>query len=567
MEDKDKDILHSEIAHDISVDIVVIGSGTGASAALAAHEKGLSCLVIEKTNFVGGSTARSGGAFWIPGNPILKKDGSDDTLLAAEQYLTALVGDNAPEKRWKNFLKNGSNAVKMLERTTPLKFFWAKGYADYHPESPGGKPLGRTCECRPFNLNILGQEKKRFRPGQLEAPLPVPVTGYDYKWINLMKKTPLKSIPIMLKRGIQGIGGLLLGKRYVGGGQALAAGLFAGLIKAKIPVWTNTSFKELIFNGNKIVGITALQDGKTISVSVKKAVILASGGFDHNLPMRQKYQSKSFVRDLSLGCYGNTGDGIFTMEKYGAELANMTATWWFPAVAPLTANDEPQILLAERSLPGAFMVNYNGERFINEATDYMSFGQIILEQEKQGVPIKDMWLIFDQKYRNSYLLAGTLFPGAKIPQEWYKAKIAFHANSPQELAKLAGIPEEKFTDSFRRYNTVASVGEDFDYGKGKSAYDRYYGDPTNKPNPCMRPLSGKLYAIKVVLSDLGTCGGLMTDEYGRVLKKDGSHFDGLYALGNNASNIFGKVYPGAGGTIGQGLVYGYIIAEHISGQA
>ena len=556
-----KEIIPGPTATDITVDLVVVGSGTGMAAALAAHELGLKVLVIEKTALVGGSTARSGGAFWIPANPVLKQDGSDDTLKDGETYLTNLVGDNAPKSRWENFLQNGSAAVEMLERTTPMKFFWAKGYSDYFPEVAGGKVLGRTCECRPFNMNLLGKDTARFRPGQLEAPVPVPVTGYDYKWLNLMTKTPFKSIPIMLKRGIQGIGGLLIGKRLVGGGQALASGMFAGLLRSGVPVWTNTSITELLFDGDKVTGIKAVQNGKLVQINAKKGVVLAGGGFDHNMLMRHQYQSPS-LKNVSLGSEGNTGDTILLGEKIGAEITNMTSTWWFPAIAPLTEEGEPQVLLAERSLPGSFLVNYTGKRFINEAVDYMSFGQIVLEQEKYGTPIKDMWLIFDQNYRNSYLLAGTLFPGMKIPQEWFDAKIAFTAENASELAQKVGLPVEAFTETFGRFNTIAATGKDTDFGKGNSAYDRYYGDPTQMPNNCLRPLSGKLYAVKIVLSDLGTCGGMMTNEHGQVLKTNQTAFQGLYALGNNASNIFGNKYPGAGGTIGQGLVFGYIIAHH-----
>lgn len=566
MKSKTKEVPLISTVGDITVDVVVVGAGTGMASALAASEKGLSCLVVEKTALVGGSTARSGGAFWIPANPVLKKSGSDDTLYEGEKYLRAVVGNSAPEARWENFLRNGSDAVEMLERTTPMRFIWAKGYADYHPESLGGKVLGRSCECRPFNLNILGKERKRFRPALMRAPLPfpVPVTGYDYKWINLVRKTPLKSIPIMIKRGAEGLVGMIFGKRYVAGGQALAAGLFAGLIRAKVPVWINTTIKGIIFDGNKVSGITAIQNGETVTISARKAVVLATGGFDHNMPMRRKYQSPSLVRDFSLGCEGNTGDAILMSKKYGIAITNMEAAWWFPAIAPLSESDEPRVLLAERSLPGAFMVNDEGERFINEATDYMSFGQILLEREKQGTPVKDMWLIFDQTYRNSYMLTGTLFPGMKIPKEWYDAKIAFCADTPSELARQVGFPAENIEKTFRRFNTLAASGKDLDFGKGDSAYDRYYGDPTVNPNPCLRPLSGKIYAVKIVLSDLGTCGGIMTNEHGQVLRTDMEPIQGLYALGNSVSNIFGKVYPGAGGTIAQGLVYGYIIASHIA---
>lgn len=555
------------LAQDTTVDLLIVGSGTGLSAALAGHEKGLKSLVVEKADFVGGSTALSGGAFWIPANPILKAAGSDDTLEKAEQYLKAIVKDDSPPARWRALLNNGSATVEMLLRTTPMKFFWAKGYSDYHPEMPGGDALGRTCECLPFDLKILGEDFSRFSPGLMAAPMPMPVTGYDYKWMNLMLRKPLKAFPIIFKRLFQGVGGLIIGKKFAAGGQALAAGLFAGALRAEIPIETNTKLVELILEGKRVTGAIVEQNGHKINVKVKRGVVLAAGGFDHNMPMRQKYQSKSLVHDYSFGAEGNTGDAILLSKEIGADINLMKQAWWFPAVAPVQQGEKPQVLLAERSLPGSFMVNGAGKRFINEAINYMSFGQKLLEDEKTGSPIGNMWLIFDQTYRNRYILAGSVFPRTKLPDEWYKAGIAFSADTVQELAKSVGLPEKDFIESFDRFNQMAEKGKDDDFHRGESAYDQYYGDPTVKPNPNLLPLKGKLYAVKVVLSDLGTCGGLIADEHGRVLREDKTAIDGLYAIGNTAANVFGKVYPGAGGTICQGLVYGYIVAQHAAGVA
>ncbi|MFA5668957.1 MAG: 3-ketosteroid-delta-1-dehydrogenase [Balneolaceae bacterium] len=559
---KEDNITREPLDNNTTVDLLIVGSGTGISAALAASEKGLKSLIIEKTEFVGGSTALSGGAFWIPANPILTKDGSTDTLEKAEKYLKAIVKDDAPADRWRKFLNNGSATIEMLHRTTPMKFFWSYGYSDYHPEEPGGDALGRTCESKPFDLNKLGKNISNFRTGLMEAPIPMPVTGYDYKWMNLMLRKPIKAFSVIFKRLFQGVGGLLLGRKYVAGGQALAAGLYAGALKADIPIVTNTKLVEFVMDGEQVVGAIVEQEGRKVTINVNRGVVLAAGGFDHNMPMRQKYQSKSLVNDYSFGAEGNTGDAIILSQTIGADIDLMNQSWWFPAVAPVKKGDTPQVLLAERSLPGSFMVNGSGKRFINEATNYMSFGQKLIEDEKDGNQIGDMWLIFDQTYRNRYLLAGSVYPRAALPEDWYKSGIAFSADTPEELAKAVGLPEKDFSEAYHRFNKLAETGRDVDFLRGDSAYDHYYGDPTIKPNPNLLPLKGKLYAVKIVLSDLGTCGGLVADENGRVLRKDKTAIDGLYAIGNTAANMFGKVYPGAGGTICQGLVSGYIVAQH-----
>lgn len=559
-----KQIPPTAVAHDMSVDLLVVGSGTGMAAALAANELGLSTLIIEKTSYVGGSTARSGGAFWIPGSSILSKFGKrTDPLPAASDYIRSVVGDTAPADRGQAFLENGAATVEMLSRTTPMKFFWAKGYSDYHPENPGGRAEGRTCECRPFDASVLGDERARLRPGVMEAPVPMPVTGAEYKWMNLMAKKPVKAVPRILRRVVQGIGGMVIGREYLAGGQALAAGMFAGVLHAEIPVWTETSLVKLLQDSDgRVTGAVASQAGREFTITVRSGVVLAAGGFDHNVEWRRKYQSENLVDHASFGSEGDTGDAIAISQDLGAGLESMDQAWWFPAFAALPG-DKPSVMLAERSLPGSLIVDQSGRRFINESVDYMSFGQEVLRREQAGTPVGEMWIIFDQEYRNSYVLAGGLFPRQPLPKAWYEAGIAQSADSAAALAKLIDVPAEALEETFRTFNQSAASGLDVDFHRGESAYDRYYGDPTVAPNPNLRALrDGPFFAVKMVLSDLGTCGGVTADRSARVVREDGTVIDGLYAIGNTAANAFGHTYPGAGATIGQGLVYGYIAAHH-----
>ncbi|TCN49240.1 succinate dehydrogenase/fumarate reductase flavoprotein subunit [Rhodococcus sp. SMB37] len=549
-------------AHDTTVDLLVIGSGTGMAAALSAKELGLSSLIIEKTKYVGGSTARSGGAFWMPANPVLKQARTGDTEERGRTYVRAVVDGTAPVERGDAFVDNGAETVAMLQRTTPMKFFWAEGYSDYHPEKPGGAAVGRTCECRPFNLSQLGEERGRLRPGLMDAGLPMPTTGADYKWMNLMVRTPVKGFSRIFRRLAQGVAGLAIKREYVAGGQAIAAGLFAGVLNAKIPVWTETSLVRLLEDGGRVTGAVLEQNGREVTVTARRGVVLAAGGFDHDMAWRHKFQSESLAEGESLGAEGNTGDAIKIAQEIGAGVDLMDQAWWFPAVAPTKAGRAPLVMLAERSLPGSFIVDQTGRRFTNESSDYMSFGQLVLERERTGDPVESMWIVFDQKYRNSYMFAAGLFPRQPIPGSWYKAGIAHQGASATELAESMGVPVDAFTEQFRRFNDDAAAGTDSEFSRGGSAYDRYYGDPTVEPNPNLRPLDqGPYFAVKMTLSDLGTCGGLRADERGRVLREDGDVIDGLYAVGNTAANAFGDKYPGAGATIGQGLVYGYIAAH------
>ena len=278
-------------AKDLEVDLLVVGSGTGMAAALAGKEAGLNVLVVEKTEVVGGSTARSGGAFWIPPNEVLAKEGAEDSEGEVLTYLQSVTGTTSPKERWTAFVENGADTVAMLERTTPLEFFWAKYYSDYHPNQKGGSAEGRSVESKPFDAAKLGEERARLRPGMMEAPVPMPITGADYKWMNLVKASPTKGLPRIVKRAAQGMGGKVLGREYMAGGQALAAGLFAGLIDAGVPVWTRTDLTDLIVEDGKVVGAKLVQDGNEVEVRTRGGVVLATGGFDLNMKWRKKFQA------------------------------------------------------------------------------------------------------------------------------------------------------------------------------------------------------------------------------------------------------------------------------------
>ncbi|ORX07186.1 3-ketosteroid-delta-1-dehydrogenase [Mycobacterium triplex] len=547
------------------VDLLVVGSGTGMAAALAAHEFGLSVLVVEKASHVGGSTARSGGALWLPAGPVLAEAGAGDTQEHAATYLDSVVAGSAPRQRSAGFLTNVSGTVEMLRRTTPLRFFWARDYSDYHPEQPGGRAAGRTCECHPFDTSLLRAYRTRLEPGLMEARIPVPTTGADYRWMNLVARVPREGIPVFAKRIGQGVGGRMLGRRYAAGGQGLAAGLFAGVLRAGIPVWTETTLLRLDGDGERVRGAVVAHGGREVTITARRGVVLATGGFDHSMDMRWKFQSESLGANLSLGAAANTGDGIRAGQELGGGIDLMDQAWWFPAVAPLPG-EAPAVMLAERSLPGSLIVDQHGRRFANESSDYMSFGQRLLELERSGSPVESMWIIFDQQYRNSYVFGAQLFPRMRIPRAWYDAGIAVRADDFAELGARIGVPVADFTATITGFNQNASAGIDPDFGRGRSAYDRYYGDPTISPNPNLRALTkGPFYAVKMVLSDLGTCGGLTADHRARVLREDGAVIDGLYAIGNTAANAFGTTYPGAGATIAQGLVYGYIAARDAAG--
>jgi 3-oxosteroid 1-dehydrogenase len=176
------------------------------------------------------------------------------------------------------------------------------------------------------------------------------------------------------------------------------------------------------------------------------------------------------------------------------------------------------------------------------------------------------WLVFDQQYRDRYIFAG-LQPGQRIPRKWMESGVIVQADALGELASKAGLPVDEFPATVQRFNGFARSGVDTDYHRGESAYDRYYGDPTNKPNPNLGEISHPPYfAAKMVPGDLGTKGGVRTDVHGCALRDDGTVIEGLYAAGNVSAPVMGHTYPGPGGTIGPAMTFGYLAALHIAGE-
>jgi 3-oxosteroid 1-dehydrogenase len=277
--------------------------------------------------------------------------------------------------------------------------------------------------------------------------------------------------------------------------------------------------------------------------------------------MRERYQAAPIGADWTVGSPGNTGDGILAGEAAGGVLALMDDAWWGPSI-PLASG--PVFCLAERSLPGSLFVNAAGERFVNEAAPYVDAVHAMYDKHTDENPHIPCWMITDQRYRNRYVFTG-MPPRKPLPRRWYKSGVVFKADSLAELAGQIGVSAEGLTKTVDKFNEFARTGKDTDFGRGDSAYDHYYGDPNCKPNPNLAPLAQPpFYAIKIVPGDLGTKGGLCTDDRARVLRADGNVIDGLYAAGNTSAMVMGRSYAGPGATIGPAMTFGYLAALDVA---
>jgi 3-oxosteroid 1-dehydrogenase len=544
------------------VDVVVVGAGgAGMSAALAAGRRGLDTILVEKSSYFGGSTARSGGGVWIPRNYALddakQVDAGEDAL--ASEYLQAIVGDVVPKTRRDTYLERGPEVMDFIKANTPVRFKWVPDYADYHPEAPGGRPRGRSVEPVPLDARFLGDELDRLHPQYTKAPANMIVTQKDFRKISLGLRTirgPITMLLVLVRRIIAG----MLGRKMYAMGNAIAIGLRKGLVDAGVPVHYDTELQDLVIEDGRVVGVRVLRDGQEQVVRARRGVIIGSGGFEKNLEMREKYQPQPTSVDWTTGSQFNTGGGILAGIAAGAETDLMDDAWWGPTI-PLP--NGPWFCLAERNLPGSIIVNQAGQRFMNEALPYVEATHAIYEGEASGVGHVPSWMVIDQRYRNRYLFAG-LGPRQPFPGRWLKEGVVVKAATLAELAEKIEVPADALAATVERFNGFAGTGVDEDFHRGESAYDKYYSDPTVKPNPSLHTIDqAPFYAVKIVPGDLGTKGGLVTDERARVLRPDGSVIPGLYAAGNASSAVMGRTYAGPGATIGPALVFGYLAAEDI----
>ncbi len=550
---------------DDETDFLVIGSGAaGMTAALVAKLEGLDSLVLEKTNLVGGSTALSGGGIWIPNNHLMEQAGIPDSFEKACLYLQNTVGDRTTKKRQEAFVTHGREMLKYLVDRANLEFNMMDGYPDYYPERPGGVTTGRSVYAPLFVGRKLGRDFGRLRDHEYAAARRVQLTLQEFKRFLLCKTNPT-FLPTTIRAMLRNAFSHVFRRGKVTMGRALAASLFHSLQEHDVPVWTETELRELVLEGGCVTGVLVEKNGKISAIRARKGVVLAAGGFAQNASMREEYLPKPVSTEWTSAAKGNTGEVIRMGMKIGAAVDLMDDAWWGPTVvAPGTA---PFFLLVERSYPGGIIVNSAGKRFTNEASSYIDVGHQMYERnEMDGVTIP-AHLIMDQRFRRNYFLG--VLPWGYTPRKYIKNGYIKKAATLEELAVEAGIDPDGLVKTVERFNEFARTGKDLDFKRGDSEYDRSYADPSVKPNPSLAPIAKPpFYSVHIYPGDLGTKGGLVTNESAQVLRADGSIIDGLYAAGNTSASVMGNTYPGGGSTLGPAMTFGYLAGLHaVKGEA
>ena len=555
---------------DKEVDTLVVGSGAGGLlSALVAADNHADVLVIEKEAQWGGTSATSGAGIWIPNSDQARAAGFEDNVDEAFKYVRALSKENVPDANIRAFVENAAPMLRWVTNNTEIDY-QAFPYPDYHAENPGGSPTGyRTHMPLPIDGKKLGRDVETLRFASPAASL----FGYlnwhfDETYIILFRAPGwwwhlTKSLarywfdwPFRFKSRKD---------RRLTLGNALLGGLRLAINEKKVPIWLESPLVDLISDKGKVTGAVVRHEGKSLRVRVKKGIVLAAGGFDKNQMMRDENAPLYRNTNYSGGTGGNTGDSIRAGTSIGADTLNMQSAWAAP-VFYVPGEDRGRLCTIERALPGCMMVNQKGERYLNEAASYHIVGQQMARRAAEHGDANPTWFIFDHKYRHNYPV-GPLYP---LMPDWMQRGevrgILKKGRTVEELAANMGVPVDTLTATIARFNEYAVKGEDPDFHRGEAAYDKMYGDPRVGPNPCLAPLAkGPFYAMPIYPGDIGTNGGLLTDDKARVLDAKGKPISGLYAVGNNAASAMGESYPGAGVTIGPAMTFGYIAARHMTG--
>ncbi len=560
---------------DHSVDVLVVGSGNGAmTAALCCHEMGTDdVLVIEKADKFGGSSAISGGGVWIPRNRYARAAGADDSLQDAREYLRQTIpADQVPEAMLDTYIEQGPKMIDFLHEHTRVRYLSLPQYPDYYTDAKGARSGHRSMEPEPINIDELGDEWDKLVNThhmmyliniigitQDEAHI---LVGRLKGWVSLTLKLLLKyftDIPWRLKSRRA---------RRCASGCAGIARLRVSMQDRSMPLWLNTAMTRLITKDGKVIGVEVERDGKKQRIEARKAVILAAGGFEHNQAMREQYLPKPTNHLWSAGCHSNTGDAIRAGLELGAATRMMHGAWWCTTIS---VPDEPlpRLSIQEKSFPGSILVAPDGKRIANESQNYMAYQLEFFEKHSEERPCIPSYLIFDARFRASYivgpLLTSSMKPDWTIPQSYYDEGFLAKADTLEELAAKINVDAAALKQTVSDLNGYSVSGKDLEFKRGDAVYDRYYGDPTVKPNPCLAPIAKPpFYALKQDPGDFGTQGGLVTNTDAQVMKEDGEVIAGLYAIGNCSAPVL-PTHPGPGSTLGPAMTFAWQAAKHITG--
>ncbi len=551
---------------DHCVDLLIVGSGGGGMVAgLAALDSGLEPLIVEKQALVGGSTGLSGGIVWLPNNPLMRAAGVADSHEDGLAYLADVVGDigapSSPARR-EMFLTAGYEMIDFLIRRG-VRLVRCDGWSDYYPNHKGGNAAGRAVEGIAFNAGQLGDWSDKVQPSLAKNYGFVVLTN-ELRSVQYFNRAP-KAFAVAMRVFLRSWAARIGRRQILTNGASLIGQMLKSLIDlcdGEPPLWTSSAMDDLIVEDGRVVGARVLRDGAPLNVQARRGVLLAAGGFGHNADMRRRYSGdQPNEAKWSIANAGDTGEVLQTAMRLGAKTDLLDEAWWLPSVFIANGGTTAASLGSGRQRPGAIYVDSTGRRFCNESNSYVEVGKAMYANK--AVPC---WMVFDDGYVRRYV-AGANPLKRRLPSGLIESGAVKRADTIGELAGQIDVPADALARTVERFNHFAVKGLDPDFGRGQSAYNDCLGDPGYRPNAAIGPLGrAPYYATKVYPADVGTCGGVITNEHAQVLDEHDRVIDGLYATGNTTATVMGRTYPGAGASIASSMVFGYVAARHAAGR-
>jgi len=552
---------------EVECDVLVVGTGAaGMATAVTAASQGLKVLVVEKEPRFGGTTARSGGWVWIPGTRLATEQGIHEPPGAALEYLKHETTTHFDAARVGAFLEMGPKAIDFFTRNTSVQFDMPALFPDYHAEAPGGMQGGRSMVARPFDGRELGERIKDLAPPLPELTVFGMMLGSGKEIKHFMRAfKSVESFAYVTKRlALHFLDVVRHGRGMtLTNGNALAGRLAKAAMDLNVPVWLSSPVLKLVVENGGVAGAVVQREGRRLRINAKRGVVLACGGFPHDVERRKELfpHAPTGKEHFSPAPATNTGDGLRLAEAVGGIVDKTIphAAAWVPTSVTTRPDGSKGVMphFIDRAKPGVIAVTPKGKRFTNEGSSYHDFVQDMVRACRDE-PEVFSWLLCDHRVLRDYGL-GCVAPFPLPFGHHLKSGYLKSGSTIAELAKHIGIAPEVLQSTVDEFNATAREGKDPAFGKGSKAYNRYQGDELVTPNPCVAPLEkGPFYAIKLVVGDLGTFAGLVTDEKTRVLDAKGQPIKGLYAVGNDAASVMGGNYPGAGITLGPALTFGYV---------
>jgi 3-oxosteroid 1-dehydrogenase len=545
-----------DIHWDDEADLVVLGSGgAGLAGAITAAVEGSSVILLEKTEFIGGTTAMSGGGYWIPANHHMARAGVEDSREEALEYLRACAGSTTDDDILVNLVDVALEMTHFMEEkagmATPRPWPKVGPTSDYRGWLPGAKHGGRTLYPDKFAVSDLGEWGPSLRIG---SPWTFDRLEYYAQSMHLNPPPPATDAPAAA---------VTPGPvEYVGNGTSLVGDLLKVALSFGVRPIVECPAEELIVSDGRVVGVKARRGGHPFTVRATRGVLMATGGYAWNEELKKIWMKRPLINSCEI--VENQGDGHLMGMAIGAQMSNLGDAWWFPQTysAPIV-DGKPHMVGSrdDRSLPHSLIVNGRGRRFVDEVVNYYDFGEAF--GEKTGATARNVpaWLIFDQAAVERYFLFSMKVSGLG-GTEWLH-----QSDTVEGLAAQIGIDPAELADEIGRFNGFCETGIDLDFHRGENMWDQSWGDPDVGPNTCLASVAqAPYYAVELFPGALATCGGLRVNAKAQVLSAlpPGNPIPGLYAAGNCSSGLTAGAYPGAGATIGAGMTFGYIAAKRVA---